>query len=260
MSTVYSKSTDELDDWIRAEIELDTVVARGDDGGAVRRVQEWLTLHGHGVVVDGDFGPATQRALSQFQTSRGLAGSGEADAATWAQLIRPMTDVLSQRLDSSRPFGDAALEYADAHLRSHPREVGGANSGPWVRLYMRGTQGASALWCAGFVTFLLRQAADSMDTQRPIAGSFSCDTLAAQGRANGLFVAEADVVPAQLSPGSIFLVRHSAADWTHTGLVVRADADTFSTVEGNTNDAGDREGYEVCARTRGYAGKDFIQI
>jgi peptidoglycan hydrolase-like protein with peptidoglycan-binding domain len=73
------------------------IVHFGWPGDAVRRVQELLTLHGHGVVVDGDFGPATQRALSQFQLKRGLVGSGEADAATWAQLIRPMTDVLSQR-------------------------------------------------------------------------------------------------------------------------------------------------------------------
>ena len=28
----------------------------------VRRVQEWLSLHGNGVLIDGDFGPATERA------------------------------------------------------------------------------------------------------------------------------------------------------------------------------------------------------
>jgi hypothetical protein len=46
----------------------------------------------------------------------------------------------------------------------------------------------------------------------------------------------------------------------HTGLVVRAGQETFETIEGNTNDAGDREGYEVCQRVRGYAGKDFIVV
>ena len=33
-----------------------------------------------------------------------------------------------------------------------------------------------------------------------------------------------------------------------------------STIEGNTNDTGSREGVEVCARTRSYAGKDFIIV
>jgi hypothetical protein len=43
-------------------------------------------------------------------------------------------------------------------------------------------------------------------------------------------------------------------------MVVDVDTDTFRTIEGNTNDAGDREGYEVCARTRGYDKKDFVLI
>ncbi|MGH8565940.1 MAG: hypothetical protein ACREXW_18380 [Gammaproteobacteria bacterium] len=32
------------------------------------------------------------------------------------------------------------------------------------------------------------------------------------------------------------------------------------TIEGNTNDDGSREGYEVCARTRDYNEMDFIKI
>jgi hypothetical protein len=34
----------------------------------------------------------------------------------------------------------------------------------------------------------------------------------------------------------------------------------MSTIEGNTNDEGSREGHEVCARTRGYDGEDFVLI
>jgi hypothetical protein len=49
-------------------------------------------------------------------------------------------------------------------------------------------------------------------------------------------------------------------DWVHTGLVLSAGKETFETIEGNTNDAGDREGYEVCRRVRGYKGKDFIVL
>ena len=260
MSTVYAKSTDELHDWIRAETEVVGRPARGDSGAATRRVQEWLTLHGHGVVVDGDFGPATERALVDFQTSRGLPGTGTADAETWGDLVRPMTVVLARRLDSSSGFGPAIIEYAGAHLASHPREVGGANRGPWVRLYLHGNEGSQWAWCAGFVTFLLTQAADSMAAHRPITGSFRCDELAAQAEAAGRFVAEPRADPWRLPPGSVFLVRQSPGDWTHTGIVVRAEPETFATVEGNTNDAGDREGYEVCARTRGYTGKDFIQM
>jgi hypothetical protein len=40
--------------------------------------------------------------------------------------------------------------------------------------------------------------------------------------------------------------------------VVDAAADTFKTIEGNTNDDGSYEGYEVRVRVRGYAGIDFV--
>lgn len=260
MSTVYSQSFQELEPWIRTEVELQAVLGRGDRGAAVRRAQEWLTLSGHGVVIDGDFGPATERAVTAFQTRRGLVPSRKVDHETWAELTGPMTSVLRQRLDSSMPLGEATLVYARAHLQSAPREVGGANRGPWVRLYMRGHQGAEYAWCAGFVTFLMRQAADSMAAELPIAGSFSCDTLAAQAEEAGVLVVEADASPETVTPGSLFLVRRTAGDWTHTGLVVEADDDTFTTIEGNTNDAGDREGYEVCARTRSWTKKDFVLL
>jgi hypothetical protein len=61
-------------------------------------------------------------------------------------------------------------------------------------------------------------------------------------------------------PGSIFLDRRTSTDWTHTGLVIAFHDNVFETIEGNTNDSGGREGYEVCKRTRGYARKDFIKI
>ena len=49
---------------------------------AVRRVQEWLNLHGRGVVVDGIFGPATAGAVRTFQGRNGLSGTGVVDEAT----------------------------------------------------------------------------------------------------------------------------------------------------------------------------------
>jgi hypothetical protein len=87
----------------------------------------------------------------------------------------------------------------------------------------------------------------------------SCDVLASQAERAGMRLSDEDA-PAKLTPGSIFLVRGIVGDWTHTGIVTEVHDDTFETIEGNTNDAGHREGIEVCARTRSYAGKDFILI
>ncbi len=63
-----------------------------------------------------------------------------------------------------------------------------------------------------------------------------------------------------MTPGSFFLNRRTPDDWTHVGIVTEAADGSFKTIEGNTNDEGSREGYEVCARNRGYKKRDFIQI
>lgn len=55
-------------------------------------------------------------------------------------------------------------------------------------------------------------------------------------------------------------ISYTGTDWTHTGFVTMFNKDFFDTIEGNTNDDGNREGYEVCARTRGYKNEDFIKL
>jgi hypothetical protein len=127
-------------------------------------------------------------------------------------------------------------------------------------MYMNGNEGSSWPWCAGFVTFILRQATESLNVGMPIPGSFSCDTLVAQARAAGLFVSEAEARFTEIPPASLFLVRRTDTDWTHVGLVQDTQELSFQTIEGNTNDEGDREGYEVCSRSRGYTNKDFILV
>jgi hypothetical protein len=170
-----------------------------------------------------------------------------------------MRAVLQQRLLASVSVEAAVLEYAAAHLDAHPLEIGGQNRGPWVRLYMEGHEGTPWPWCAGFVTFVLSQAVQSLETMMPIAGSISCDTLAAQAREAGLFLPEEEA-RGSLRPGSIFLIRRTESDWTHAGLVTDVQDGVFDTIEGNTNDDGSREGFEVCARSRGFANTDFILL
>jgi hypothetical protein len=49
--------------------------------------------------------------------------------------------------------------------------------------------------------------------------------------------------------------------WIHTGMVSVLHEETFDTIEGNTNDEGSANGYEVCARNRAFSSQiDFIRI
>ncbi len=225
-------------------------------------MQEWLSLGGVGVVVDGEFGPATAAAVRAFQRRAKLPSTGVVDEATFARLAAPVAAALAPpAFPAGTSLGAAVAAVARQHLAQHPREAGGQNSGPWVRLYMDGNQGSAWPWCAGFATFVVAQACAALGRPAPVARTFSCDVLAERARAAGQLVEGRPADPAKaLPPGTLFLVRRSRGDWEHVGIVVAARPDAFHTIEGNTNDAGDREGYEVCARVRGYDRKDFVRI
>ena len=244
-----------------SDLELRASLEKGAKKGLVTLVQEWLCLHGLGVLIDGDFGAGTDYAVRRFQLDNGLTDDGVVGRKTFAALVKPMKRAIAPIAPGRRSLGQLVVAYARQHFKQSPREVGGQNKGPWVRLYMSGQQGVDWPWCAGFASYVLRQACDTLGVPLPFATSVSCDTLAAAGKERDRFV------PGQkarggngVSPGSFFLKRRTATDWVHTGLVVRAVDNVFETIEGNTNDDGSREGYEVCRRVRGYKSMDFLRV
>jgi len=244
------------------ELDLDQTLSRGDRGTKVRAVQEWVSLRGMGLVTDGDFGPATQFGIKAFQNELGLSPSGAVDQTTFTELVAPMRRAIANR--SPEPsIGGTIVAFAQQHLMEHPREVGGRNMGPWVRLYMDGNEGEPWAWCAGFACFVLKQACGVLGVSMPIQASYSCDLLAASAKEKGRFLSEHSLDQMQIKPGMLFLSRRTSNDWTHVGIVVDASdlaSGVFLSIEGNTNDRGDREGYEVCRRIRNLRDKDFIRV
>jgi hypothetical protein len=153
------------------------------------------------------------------------------------------------------------VEYARLHLSLHPREVGGQNKGPWVRLYMNDKEGAEWPWCAGFVSFLLRQACQSLNKPLPFTTSPSCALMAESAKSKGMYFPGTDIKNHNSTElnGALFFVR-KPGQWVHTGIVIEAQSDHFVAIEGNTNDDGSPEGYEVSQRIRAYDNKDFILL
>jgi hypothetical protein len=243
------------------DLDLERSYGKGDKSQKVRLIQEWLTLQGSHVVVDGDYGPATEAAVKQFQTQATVPTDGVVNRRTFELLVEPMTAALRPISADGRSLGELVVAYAQQHLLQHPREVGGENRGPWVRLYMGGRQGSDWPWCAGFVCFCLKQACQAVHTAMPITASFSCDSLAASARERNRFLRQPSAADrSAVSPGCLFLSRRSSNDWIHTGIVISSASETFDTVEGNTNDEGSPNGFEVCRRVRGYGEKDFVLI
>src|SRR5262245_22054612 len=200
-----------------SDLELEKTLRRGDKDGQVRLVQEWLCLHGQNVAVDGDFGAATEAAVNALQSQKRLPINGIVDAGTFTQLVAPMRAALAPIAAQRRSLGDLVVAYAQQHLQQHPREIGGQNKGPWVRLYMGGHEGTEWAWCAGFACYCLTQAANAVGVPMPITPSYSCDALAASGKSQGKFIGQpSSGGRASITPGSLFLVRKTSADWTHT--------------------------------------------
>jgi hypothetical protein len=236
-------------------------VQRGDRGKDVRLAQEWLSFHGFGTAVDGVFGPGTELATKNFQTKKGIPSSGVVNAPTQKAMLSPIETVQESIAAGAKPLADLYVAYARRHLKEHPIEVGGQNRGPWVRLYMNGNEGAEWPWCAGFATWVLRQAARTLGVPMPHPYAFGCDFLAAKSQENGSFLSVRKPSDFPLvKPGYLFLVRRTANDWTHTGIVESIQGDAMTTIEGNTNDEGSREGFEVCRRTRSLTDKDYLMV
>lgn len=245
-----------------ADLVLDRAYREGDGGLEVRLIQGWLRLGGYAVAVDREFGAATAEALRAFQGDRGLPPTGVADQATYDALTEAMRRAIRLVGAGTSSLGTLVVEVARRHLAAAPREVGGENRGPWVRLYMDGNEGPDYPWCAGFATYVLGQACRSAGRD-PMVRTYLCDDIARWGRQVGAFLpSPGKPARRRIGPGSVFLKRAQTGDleYAHCGIVVDAGPDTFRTIEGNSNDDGSFDGYEVCEGTRGYDRMDFVLV
>lgn len=230
-----------------------TIGSSGDD---VKKAQEWLTLAGLGLKIDGVFGQATDAAVRAFQQSSSLPVTGIVDQPVFSALAGAIARAIAP-IASSPSLGADICRCGEQHIAEKPREIGGENRGPWVRLYLHGEEGPEWPWCAGFVSYVVSQAAGQRSI--PFAPSPSCDQLAQNAHAAGLFRSGDTLAEADIKPGTVFLVRRqTSSGWHHTGIVVSATAATLTTIEGNTNDNGSREGYEAIRRFRANKNLDFI--
>jgi hypothetical protein len=100
-------------------------------------------------------------------------------------------------------------------------------------------------WCASFLYYVGTRALGS--ARWPLPRSAACDDLLRFATKNG-------ILRATPTRGNVFLVLNPAnpSDAVHTGFVELAKmGGAFSTVEGNSNDDGSREGVAVVRLQRG---------
>ena len=141
-----------------------------------------------------------------------------------------------------------ALEIARAEIGT--RESGN-NRGRRVEEYQAADNlpGGGYAWCGSFVAWCLRETAKRDAVTIPWSNSASCDVIWQDARKRKL----TRLLP---QPGDVFLIRakkgngYSNSDAIHTGFVDKVNGNTFTTIEGNTNADGGREGHSVLSHTK----------
>ncbi|GAA4165385.1 hypothetical protein GCM10022217_37530 [Chryseobacterium ginsenosidimutans] len=243
----------------------------------VSKIQSWLNLYafsnpnlGITTNIDGDFGPATEKAVKNYQAAKGHTANGVVTKQLFEEMSNVMKVAFTQPIPGSG-LRELVVNAAKMHLNAAPRELvikGQSNSGPWVRAYMDGNEGKDWLWCMGFVQTVLDQATSQIGQQFTdiVKRSFSCDTVAIYAKQKNNFISYSSVrkTPSLVKPGDIFLLQSNknSNDWIHTGLILGVNDEVFETIEGNTNADGSENGYGVLRRSRNFMKSklDIIRI
>jgi peptidoglycan hydrolase-like protein with peptidoglycan-binding domain len=231
----------------------------------IEKIQSWLNLFamqnpssGTATGIDGDFGPATEKAVLNFQKFNNLQQTGSVDQVQFDMLSLPLKKAFEDPITGSS-LRELVLNVAKNHLKNRPFELviyKQNNMGPWVRSYMDGNEGEKWFWCMGFVQAVLDQAASiqgkNFKTLMPL--TYSCDTVGTIGLQKNLLTRyqTARTNPSLIKPGDVFLIQKSPNDWYHTGIVTAIQGDVIETIEGNTNADGSHNGNAVMNRIRNF--------
>ena len=116
-----------------------------------------------------------------------------------------------------------------------------SNAGPDVEKYLKSVGlGKGYSWCMAFVYWCALEAAKQLNI--PI-------TLYKTGGVMAMWNAKPLLRVKVPQPGDIMILDYGKG-LGHTGIVEKIVGTDVHTIEGNTNDEGSREGYEVCRRIR----------
>jgi hypothetical protein len=216
---------------------LKMVLKTGSTGPAVSDLQDLLKSHGFTQVgpTDGEFGPATKRALLQFQQSHNLDVDGLAGPNVWmaltAKTLPASNDADTTIVGSARAVELLSIASAEIGTREEPD---GSNGGPRVDVY---TGRWRVSWCALWASWVLKQTSWN-PWKKPIAAVVRIRDWALDVK---LYESSEAYEP---RPGDLFIMLTKGAEGVdtghgHVGIVLSYDKDKreIRTIEGNASNA-----------------------
>ncbi|WP_201743860.1 peptidoglycan-binding protein [Hymenobacter busanensis] len=210
--------------------------------------------------VDGDFGKQTEAAVRQFQMRFAdqdglpLKIDGEVGSLTWAALFGQQSVSQTLTPQPGHPLLVRMLQLAAAEV-GVLEEPPGSNRGARVDQYITRTglnpNAGNFAWCMCFVYWCFDEAAKQLKVANPCIKTAGVRDHWTKAKKKGIRTITPDQAvqePALVRPGQLFCLYHSATTG-HIGIVESVIGGKLTTIEGNTNTGGSREGIGVFRRT-----------
>lgn len=236
---------------------MNVILRRGDRNADVLWLQQCLVNAGFPIDRDGIFGGQTEAAVRLAQKEFGLKVDGFAGPITMSKLDPDWARKNNESI--SKPANDyIARVIKIAQSYDGVRETS-ENRGPHINQWLAelGIDFA-APWCMAFVQGCFRQAALEMGIEDPLkpdtAGVLDLWNRVPHGWRVSALNGRA---------GDIMIMDHGGGKG-HTGIVTGYSNGMYITMEGNTNDAGGRDGDCVAEKyRRKYSGgqlRGFVRV
>jgi len=230
---------------------LRKTLRKGAKGQLVSELQKLLNkiLAPSKVTPDGDFGEKTRKAVIEFQKKANITADGIVGKGTWTALANATTKVIKTPVQL-KGLSDIAAKYIGV------KETGNNKAGSSKKmleifeadnLVINGkTDGYP--WCAAFVSLCVQKLCRTsslygalIPPREPSVNRF----LNIWAKQNNCLVFKPDSKVFTAMKGDIVVFTFS-----HIGIVESNNGTTITTIEGNTNDAGSREGITVARKQR----------
>lgn len=214
-------------------------LSKGSTGPDVKQLQRRLNAFGYKLEEDGDFGPATERAVKRFQQACAIEADGICGPKTFAAL-----EAAEAKLNAAATDRERVLSYAFSHLGTTEPE----GDDVFIKAYNTASGAGFNLnvpWCQIFVWFCLSY------FNLPVPLTASCTQARRWWREQGRWRDVGDYDP---QPGDIvYYDWGSDGDCDHVGILAEINDTDYTVIEGNTTAFDGQDGVALKRRFR-YAG------